>query len=410
MRKKKKIVQSLVAGMLSLGLCASVVPVGASAVTYDQYDANHDGKITMDDFYYIQDYLRGKYSVVSPEDLDVNQNKVIDKADADAVFARLAGVYSTTEFVDITRGLNPVQTIPDELLAEFGEDELFPLEDVADPDVVSGSRLYYKYNYTTGACTSYYLTSTLNTTSSVSNADELNSTNATSPDKYYNVTGNGMDGIVKIKWSSGSGAEPFTSTGFIVGDHVIATKASNVWHSGESTVADGFHNIQIQTCDTEGRVTNQKCTVKEIHIPRNYTTNPTNATVNYALITVSEELSDHYQFGLGVLSTKDINNMDEVKLTLSGFPESASNSDRVYTSVGQEDSANTSNEQYLYYTNKSTVGMYGGPVYVVEDIYRSEKFYERRNTAVAICTGSGTGVAVNSLMLMFYNNNPNIGY
>ncbi|MDE7120565.1 MAG: trypsin-like peptidase domain-containing protein [Oscillospiraceae bacterium] len=410
MRKKKKIVQSLVAGILSLGLCASVVPMGASAVTYDRYDVNHDGEVDIRDVVYINQYLVGAFSVASPSALDINQNKVIDTADSFEILASRVGNSVSVEFVNITEGLNPVQTIPDELLAEFGEKELFPSEEIAELYATSNSNTYYKYNCTTKTLSTYTLSVSENTPASISDADELNSINAVSDDNYYRVNGNGMDGIVKVATSIHD-----IGTGFIVGDHVIATAAHCVW----SRKGNGFcDDLKVQMCNANEFATSTKYTVKEIHIPKAYTDNPSQGTdgnpYDYALLTVSEDLSAYTHFELGVASTNDINNMSEVPLTISGFPDDAPNSEAyVYTSVGQEHGGKDSDEQHLYYTNKTAGGMSGAPVYTVTDVYQGVKLRERKYTVLAIHSsnfGYKFGSAMNSFTLAFYKVNPNIGY
>ncbi|MDE5754414.1 MAG: dockerin type I repeat-containing protein [Oscillospiraceae bacterium] len=421
MYKKKKIVQSLVAGVLSLGLCAATVPMGVSA-DYTECDVNHDGVVNITDYYYLRDYLKGNFSVVSPSSLDANQNKIIDSGDLDEIFARCYASYTTAEFIDLRDGQNPVQTIPDEMLAEFEEDELFaaselfPSEEVAEPYVISGPRTYYKYDCTKKTVTSYRLQPELVTQTASLDANEPDSVNDNRVSGYYNANGNGIDGIVRLEYTLDQGNYTAKATGFIVDDYVIATDAKNLWANTGSTIADGFAKVKVQTCDTDGYVEDQTYTVKEIHVPKSYVDNQS-SSLTYALLTVSEPLSKHTHFELGVPSTDYLNDMGEdVPLTLSGFPEGVKRDDRVYTSVGYEDSTKPSTEQQLYYTNRCNAGMNGGPVYTVTKIKQNGNYYKIIYTAVGICsnTGSGAGCgsasAVNSFLLMFYKNNPYIGH
>ncbi|MDE5885164.1 MAG: trypsin-like peptidase domain-containing protein [Oscillospiraceae bacterium] len=416
MRKKKKIVQSLAAGILTLGLCASVVPVGASAA-YDRYDVNHDGAVNINDVIYFNHYLIGEFSVVSSSDLDINQNKIIDIADSLEIMARIVGGSTSVKFVDITKDPDFVQTIPDELLAESGEDDLFPSSDIAEPYVIAGPRTYYKYNCTTGTCTTYGLQPELKTQTSFLNADEPDSINAISDDNYYRVNGNGMDGVVRFRTNGVAG------TGFIVGDHTIATAAHCVinYRSTSTNVLDKFYTgATVQMCDTDGNLIATKYTVKEIHVPKAYVDSATRedpragSPVDYALLTVSEDLSAYTHFNLGVPSTDDINNMSEVPIFASGFPGDAPDSAHVYTSVGYEHEGQDSSEQQFWFTNHVAGGISGGPVYTVTDVCKDGKPYERMNTVLSICGGStstaSVGVAMNSFLLAFYKKNPNIGY
>ncbi|MDE6729993.1 MAG: trypsin-like peptidase domain-containing protein [Oscillospiraceae bacterium] len=417
MRKKKKIVQSLVAGILSLGLCASVAPMGALAA-YDRYDVNHDGAVNINDVIYLNRYMVGAFSVASPSALDINQNKIIDIADSLEIMARIVGSSTSVEFVDITQNPNSVQTIPDELLAEFSEEGLFPSEEIAELYATSNSNTYYKYNYTTKALSTYTLEVSENAPASISDVDELNSINATSNDNYYKITGNGMDGLVRINTSSGG-----MSTGFIIGDHVIATAAHCVfrYNSTSTNILDKFHTtINVGMCDADSGTTNSiRYTVKEVHVPKEYVNNPTSDSVyDYALVTVSEDLSEYTHFNLGVPSTNYLNSMDEVPITVSGFLSGGS---VVYTSIGQEKSGWVSLENYLYTTNRTNVGMSGGPVYTVTKISQDGNFRERIYTAIGIHTAHwynketgeficSSGPAMNSSLLAFYKINSNIGY
>lgn len=235
-------------------------------------------------------------------------------------------------------------------------------------------------------------------------------------DPYYAVNGNGMDGIVKVSNYKCIG------TGFVVGDHVIATCAHNVYEDKNEDKAassnEFFTNIKIQMCDTNGNLTNTKYTVKEVHIPKDYArfsnTDFTNTPYDYALLTVSEDLSAYTHFNLGVSNPDTLNNMDEVPIFVSGFPGDYLSDNRVYTSKGCEAADADSTELQFYYSNRREGGLSGAPVYTVTDYYVNGNLQYRANTVLAIHHGSHrlvpVGAAINSYVLKFYHDNDEIGY
>lgn len=391
--------------MLSLGLCASVVPMGVSAVTYDRHDVNHDGKINVDDYFYIMNYLSGKFTVASPSFLDSNKNNVVERADADVVWARaIGGVYSSVMFINYTtKSMNLEQSIPDELLAEDSEEMLFPSGDIAEPYVIAGPRTYYKYNCTKGTYTTYGLQPELLSQVSSLNEEESDINAISDNDVTKNDV---LDGIVQLELTSHNSSKQEYGTGFIVGDHVIATAASNVFEKNGSKITDGFWNIKVQTCDTAGNINTEQYEVKEIHIPKAYVDGGS-ASVDYALLTVSENLSVYSQFEFGVLSSDSINEIHEIPLHFSYIQ----NDDKVYTSVVTKSKTGVSTEQNLCYQPTIKANSTGGaPLYTATAIYRNASCQGKRNSVVAINSGNGNSAAMNSYLMAFYKNNPYIGY
>ncbi len=397
--------------------------MGASA--YDRCDIDRDGTVSIRDVLCMNDFLNGKYSFPSSIDLDINQNKIIDYADSLAIMAKLVSLPHSVKFVDITENLNPQQIVSEEMLAEseFVEGVLFPSEEIAEPyAAVEDSREYYKFDCSKRTYTTYTLEIKPEVQTSSLDANELNSVSTIDGD-YYRVNGNGMDGIVYFTVNGSSG------TGFIVGDHTIATAAHCVFNykSTSTNIVDKFYKgAAVTMCDVNGNVIpSKKYTVEEIHIPKGYVdiASPKDSGAaspyDYALVTVSEDLSSYTHFRLGIPSPNYINNMDEVKIFVSGFPDDANK--YVSTSVGHESKDRSSNEQRLYYTNDMYAGMSGGPAYTVTDIYENENFRERINTVLAVNTARhvssltfeflyASGTVMNSHLLKFYGVNPNIGY
>ena len=123
------------------------------------------------------------------------------------------------------------------------------------------------------------------------------------------------NGVVKIVTRSGIG------TGFVVDDHTIATAAHCI--CSKPSVNATNYNVnpisQILIFKPDGSVEKTITDAKQYHIPDNFalTSGYTNK-YDYALITVSEDLSEYANFGLGVMMDSFKNTNKPVSAT--GFP------------------------------------------------------------------------------------------
>ncbi len=227
----------------------------------------------------------------------------------------------------------------------------------------------------------------------------------------------GCNGVVRLEYDDG-----WRGTGFIVGDHVIATAAHCVYDIGNADWAstDNFvPNLKVQMYDSEGHPTTTKYSVNEVHIPADYyatgNTNSNMPELDYALLVVSEDLSGYPHFNLGIAYDESSNAFDDIDLYVTGIPSrinngATSNSNGlVYTGKGNiHDSTVTG---MIYYTCDTSGGNSGGPVYTANKYTMNSTEYTIY-TAIAIhCGGEGPnrGVKIDSEKLQFYMFNPNIG-
>lgn len=408
----ERILKKCSAVLLSLTLSCTVAPLASSAASaaYDPCDVNRDGVVNISDVMYIGKYLNGKWSVEDPSVLDVNQNKIIDKLDQETVLAATVKNTPAVRFVDITSGENFVYTLPDTPLAEDEEMDAGLEPGIVSPDALSGPRTYYKLDCTTNTLTTYGLMTSVNAPAAAADSPDALEP-MVSQDPFYAVNGNGMDGIVKISSIECNG------TGFVVGDHVIATCAHNVYEDKNKDKAlssnEVYSNIKIQMCDTDGNLTKTTYTVKEVHFPKSYV-QYASIMFDYALLTVSEDLSAYTHFNLGVLNPDTLNDMENVPIFVSGFPYHYGVYNRIYTSKGCSSDGFDSTEHMFYYTNRTESGMSGAPVYTVTDYYVNGVLQYRSNTVLAIHRGKYDGVpeapAINSYLLKFYLDNDEIEY
>lgn len=292
----------------------------------------------------------------------------------------------------------------------------------ADVSAAEGStsitKSYRKYSYDTNSCTNYSLT--------INNNSFPQPRSITYPDGRVR---DGNDGIVRL--SSGG-------TGFIVGDHTIATAAHcvNVKHSSNQSLKTRyqsswyFHNdLEIFTYNETGIPENApSLTPVEIHIPNEYYNNDTLGS-DYALITVEEDLSEYTHFNLGVPYNVANAGFRSLDLFVSGIPETIpdtnpndsippeqNSSNLMYTSKGKIDSIFESTDEYLCYSCDTVGGDSGGPVYTAYQ-FSAGSITSTAYTVVAIHNlGHFGGVpynrgsAITPYKIQFYLNNSNALY
>lgn len=223
-------------------------------------------------------------------------------------------------------------------------------------------------------------------------------------------------GVVKIMTEG-----DYIGTGFVIDDHTIATAAHCVY---EQHYICGIELSEILLFDVNGNVTLHATPVEE-HIPLGYiNANPLyserSATQDYALITVEEDLSDYICFSLGVPldSVKDNNTV----VSVTGFPYEIDGVDEpvntysrheMYTGSGIIVDAPTDHLDQLYYSNDTSSGNSGSPVYVTES--RGGRTYY---TVIAINVGYtnlplyqyNIGMRMTTDLINFYNANDNLNW
>lgn len=174
------------------------------------------------------------------------------------------------------------------------------------------------------------------------------------------------NGVVKIITTDGQSR--YLSSGFVVDEHTIGTAAHCV--ENQKIVSILFFDSNGNNCMT---ITDPV----EYHFPSKYPTyskrneNP----YDYALITVKQSLKDYQCFQFGMI-TDDFQNSKYNVTSIAGFPGvvrgqtvNTSTKHALYRSTGKvvgtayEDSENIS---IIKYTDDSSGGNSGGPLYVTE--------------------------------------------
>lgn len=253
----------------------------------------------------------------------------------------------------------------------------------------NSSMTYKVYNAATASyISSYQLTS---------NPKVDNSRSVILPDER--VVDFTKSGVVKIM-----GFTDYIGSGFIVDSHTIATAA----HCAYNLQISG-----IRIFNSNGNIA-LTATPVQYHIPNLYVQTHS-GNYDYALITVEEDLSDYACFNLGVAMDNFLTSSKSICVT--GFPQKVNNvivngvvetEDRnnMYTGIG---TISGGNEYVLNYNVDTYRGNSGGPVYTSTS-YNGNVYY----TVIAIhTTGAGTynyGTRINTNLMHFYKNNPNISY
>lgn len=177
-----------------------------------------------------------------------------------------------------------------------------------------------------------------------------------------------------------------SGTGFIVGDHQIATAAHCVYNENNNTFPT---SILVKTYDRTGEPTGEELTVAEVHIPTNYPgTNFSDHIYDYALITVVNDLSNYVHFDIGNCYNVTNSEVGTIPLHVTGRPgkigddlEIRNTTNTLYTHHGSV--YGNSNTSILCYTADTSGGQSGSPVYTItRELYDGKFSYTY--TALAI--------------------------
>ena len=202
-------------------------------------------------------------------------------------------------------------------------------------------------------------------------------------------------------------------SGFVIDSHTIATAAHCV---------HGAFDMNVLLFNSDGTLS-MNATPVEYHLPNNYAPyQQERYLIDYALITVKEDISSYACFNLGVPLDNIININPTIKVTgFSGDDENDSySSHTLYTSEGKILSNAyidaVIDTDYLFAHDADTYGgNSGGPVYIEES--RNNRSY---NTVIAIHTSSenepddepsyNASVRITTNIIHFYMNNPNLNW
>lgn len=389
MNKFKKFAATVIAA--ATVLTGMSFPV--SATTYD-CDVNDDGAVTVADVTAISKYLVGNLKVPDYNRLDTNKSLTVDNMDVQCVLAEMMDwSYDCDYFSRATQQYSNAPSV-----STFNPD--------ADANLTA-ARGYWKYSYKNNKATPYVLrpsSTTLNT--------GISTYSVIKTDDRYLANGAENTGIVSIQMLCDG--YYYYGTGFIVGDHQIATVAHCVYKRNDDGEGTWMEPINITAYNSNGTLSSTTFNPIEAHIPIEY--NEQAGKYDFALITVSDDLSNYVQFDLGTSYNVNISNFSNIPLYVTGCPgiaETGTNSSRrLYSAEGKV--ANTNNNtEILHYNADTSSGESGSPVYTLtRNIVNGTPSYSY--TALAIHSFGGgsvnSGALITKYHLQFFKNNSNASW
>ena len=213
-------------------------------------------------------------------------------------------------------------------------------------------------------------------------------------------------------------------TGFIVGDHVIATAAHCVYNTSFESKMD------IYTYSKSGELSGDMLTAVEAHVPQSYTSS-FSTQYDYALITVEDDLSEdngYFHFKLGTAYNAVSPYFSNIPIYVTGYPSVLGDDNSIhnptfslYTGEGKvinldnNSSYASNNKQILYYDVDTTWGDSGAPVYAIIGSQIGNEKPEYTPVVLAVHRGGhdnshNLGSLITNYHLQFYISNPNIDY
>ncbi|MBD5159646.1 MAG: trypsin-like serine protease [Ruminococcus sp.] len=378
MKLKKRLASFVVAGIMSAVSCVSLA---SSAVTQHlKYDANGDGEVGLADAVYVQQYLGGAFEPENLDLCDVDRNGIVSEMDVRKIQYNCMGMLDKKgELVDDNdNNANTVNS--DATYRVYKAQTRIPLPDYKLPKLNSS-----------------------NNSKSVIGEE----------DRVIDWT---KSGVVKLMDDHN-----YLGTGFVVGDHVIATAAHCLY---DYTGAMPNRVTEILLFDSNGKKV-MSATPVESHIPEAFINEVDKERdyVNesdYALITVKEDLRAYKNFSLGV-PLKSFDDSHSV-VTVTGFPATVEKN-------GKEEKVNNhithmmysgngpiynGDDKLIQYTADTSGGNSGGPVYITES-YNENTYYTVVGINVAHPSEDDVdykkyniGTRMTTDLIHFYNNNPNI--
>lgn len=388
---KKRIYAIMSAAAVSSALAVSL---SSSANTVVR-DANGDGLIRMNDAVITTQYLMGKYNPTNVKSFDFDGNNVISAMDSMKIQQYLLGNISET---NLPSPSNEVTNAASSTIAYLRHD--------CSDDI--------KHSFT-----EYSLTVNLldNTTQ-----------NSTSPRSIIGendmVTAADETAVVKLVNST---TNEHIGSGFIVGDHIVATAAHCV-----CTDTNEFSDITMNIVNENNNII-RTLQPEYIHVAKDaiYNTNLIRGNSDYALLYFDESLSQYGVFQMGVAT--DEYRDQHGRIVVSGFPgiyppnysgpvgniRFKASGNLYYSTDDYYNSVPAKNKYRFFYDADTYGGDSGGPVYVDEAFYAGGQWYTYK-TVIGIHTAStvnstpgyqycdsnyNSGVRITPDLLKFYYEN-----
>lgn len=369
----------------ALAAFATVCVTAASLVANAAYiDPSGNDGVTASDSLYIQKFLAGLFPSYNLNSMDVDMNGIVSEMDSDKILHYLT---------------NRDKPLLHDAPANYDTTTLTNIEE----------RKYRKHKYSSSSSTSY-------STYTVKRPPLSNMQSSDYDCMPMSIIGeNNMirdydTAVVRICNVGG--------TGFIIGDHIIATAAHCVYNRGTGAYID--NNIEI--VDENNNVIDS-FHAESVHVPTEFCTS--SGTVmkenDYALLYVpSVDLSEYGMFSLGVAKDEFVQNSAK-QVVVSGFPQEYPDGYESgkwgirFKAAGSmhplESNHQLFSEKRLCYDADMAGGDSGGPVYVEEGFVGSDNLWHNYKTVIGINTHESEyyqcnlGVRITPELLAFYNHN-----
>ena len=389
----KKILSGAIA-VATLVTSVGMFPVSAA---YDVCDVNRDGVVNVRDVSAIASYRAGNVYVPNYNQLDADKNLVINSMDEQRVLAEVMGWSYHSVYYSKKNKIS--SQAPAVSSIDYDNDENSMAE-----------REYIRYSYKQQKVLPNYKLKP--STTQLNSLNSVDSRAIIGADDRYIATGSENSGVVFIKIG-----EDNNGTGFIVGDHQIATAAhcvySNGWITPQSIIAYGYN----------GKLSNTTFTPVEAHVPKEHKLDKDHYKYDYALVTVEEDLSDYVHFDLGTSYSMNKTNCSNIPIYVKGCPDEApgnvkNTDDSLYTAEGRVIDCNPLLEYgttgILFFDTDTSGGESGGPVYTVtKNNVNGKASYTY--TALAVFHGGITnefnmGALMTKHLIQFYRDNSYANY
>ena len=377
MRKLQKLLSiAMSVGMIAASAVATMPAntVSATSITFKQGDANGDGSVSVADLSAITQYLNGSGATAQQiTRMDAVQNKVIEMQDYNKV-------------LDVNLGLATAQTVTADVYTNINNE----------------TRTYCKHAYGENVPLTSYEEYTISTPS--------NSSTYALPRATFTHFAQDTENLNTVELVDSNGNA--YGSGFIVGEHVIATAAHCVYDKTNNRFAEKF------TINAYGSSTVQPTATYEpveVHIPKLFYVNSTSFMDNYdyALIYVEEDLSNHGIWSLGCMTTEFMET--GAVINTSGFTTINNVHTRYYSSGNIKDYSDMTSKDHnriaLRFESDACVngGQSGGPAYY-EVTYNNTTI----KTVLGVLTGGAEtddtcfswATRITPTLLRFYLDNP----
>ncbi len=373
---------------------------------YDNCDVNHSGSVNIVDAICVNQYLSGALYFPNYRLFDANNSSTVDYTDFECVMAKVVDQSYSAQYMRRVYNGNAISITYETFPAVTSSDTTY----CKDVDAYSTSPRGYtwqKYKQNTANTASVPDTNYDPATYSITPSNTgLNAINGDSPRAIigdddmkpaYGSAYKEVSGIVDI-----NGA-----TGFIVGDHEIATAAHVVLTGSD------FDDLTVHTCNSSGLIQSTVLHVKQVHVPTAAIPDGLAKVSDYALIVVSETLSTnngYTHFSIGSTFNATDSTWSSVPIYVTGKP-----SNIFHTAVGSV--YGSSNTALLHYNTDTDYGSSGSPVYTITR-YTVDNVNYYSYTALAVHSSRDTndphvynyGPLLTRYHRLFYLNNPQENY